>query len=110
MAKSFKDSVVLTQNSSGVSLKRLRRPEGYIFDTQHCSISATSLCTAKVIRSYFINGTLPEIDAVCQVESSIFEDELALGIEANDEDGLLLAASRILQEKYPISLARFGRL
>lgn len=43
--------------------------------SQHCSVAASSLCTHKTVRSYFLNGTLPERDTVCQAESFIFADE-----------------------------------
>ncbi|EJC98014.1 alpha/beta-hydrolase [Fomitiporia mediterranea MF3/22] len=83
MSKSFKDSVVLTQNSSG-----------------HCSISAASLCTFKAIRKYFINGTLPEYGTVCETESSIF-GEKAFRLDAlNAEDRELIEASRMFQENF----------
>ncbi|KAI5122028.1 hypothetical protein M0805_008019 [Coniferiporia weirii] len=84
MSKGFKDSVVLTQNSSG-----------------HCSISATSLCTVRAIRAYFQDGTLPEAGTVCETESSIFGGGLSVNTNAlNEEDRRLLQASQMLQESY----------
>ncbi|THH28198.1 hypothetical protein EUX98_g5998 [Antrodiella citrinella] len=84
MSKGFKNSVVLTQESAG-----------------HCSISATSLCTAKAIRAYFRNGTLPQEGAVCDVQSSIFDDKLSLaGNALSVQDWELLQASRGLQQSY----------
>ncbi|KZT36575.1 hypothetical protein SISSUDRAFT_1049722 [Sistotremastrum suecicum HHB10207 ss-3] len=55
MSKGFKDAVVLTQNSSG-----------------HCSLAATSACTAKYIREYFRDGTLPPEGTVCEIEDHVF--------------------------------------
>ncbi|KAI5119053.1 hypothetical protein M0805_005919 [Coniferiporia weirii] len=95
VAKGFKDSVVLTQNSSG-----------------HCSISASSLCTLKTVRNYFIDGALPEKGTVCQVESSIFGTSQGLDartVEAlSAEDRALLEASRALQESYFVPMAGMG--
>ncbi|EJD44688.1 hypothetical protein AURDEDRAFT_103901 [Auricularia subglabra TFB-10046 SS5] len=55
MSKGFTDAVVLTQNSPG-----------------HCSLAAPSLCTAKYIRAYFREGTLPPPGTVCEVEGDVF--------------------------------------
>ncbi|KAH7103149.1 TAP-like protein-domain-containing protein [Auriculariales sp. MPI-PUGE-AT-0066] len=58
MAKGYEGAVTLTQNSGG-----------------HASIAAQSQCTHKYIREYFINGTLPSADTVCEIESEIFPAE-----------------------------------
>jgi hypothetical protein len=55
MATGFKDAVVLHQKSVG-----------------HCSLSAASLCTAKVVRNYFRHGIVPEAGMECEVESRMF--------------------------------------
>lgn len=55
ISKGFKDAVVLTQNSPG-----------------HCSLAATSVCTAKGIRDYFRTGRTPEPGTVCQAEDRMF--------------------------------------
>ncbi|KAF7791738.1 hypothetical protein EIP86_002762 [Pleurotus ostreatoroseus] len=55
MSKGYNNSVVLTQHSAG-----------------HCSLSATSACTARAVRAYFRDGKLPEPDTVCEVESEMF--------------------------------------
>ncbi|EPT01002.1 hypothetical protein FOMPIDRAFT_15813, partial [Fomitopsis schrenkii] len=34
----------------------------------HCSLAAPSLCTAKYVREYFEDGTLPEEGTVCEVD------------------------------------------
>jgi len=56
VASGFPSSVVLTQNSGG-----------------HCSISSPSVCTSKHIRSYFVDGKLPEKDTVCEVSEPVFK-------------------------------------
>jgi len=84
MAKGFKDSVVLTQNSPG-----------------HCSSSATSLCTSKAVRAYFRNGTMPDPGTVCEVESSIFGESVPSDFASlGEEDIELLNASKQLQMDY----------
>ncbi|KAI5119054.1 hypothetical protein M0805_005920 [Coniferiporia weirii] len=92
VAKGFKGSVVLTQNSSG-----------------HCSISASSLCTLKAVRGYLIDGILPAEGTVCQVESSIFGTSQGLDSRTAEtlsaEDRALLEASRALQESYFVPMA-----
>jgi hypothetical protein len=55
MALGFKDAAVLEQKSLG-----------------HCSLSAASLCTAKVVRNYFRRGVVPKPGAECEIESSLF--------------------------------------
>ncbi|TCD60883.1 hypothetical protein EIP91_009374 [Steccherinum ochraceum] len=82
MSRGFKNSVLLTQNSGG-----------------HCTLAATSKCTARAIRAYFQNGTLPKEGTVCEIESSIFADELSVtGLE--DPDWELMRASHELQQSY----------
>ncbi|TCD64930.1 hypothetical protein EIP91_003427 [Steccherinum ochraceum] len=82
MSKFFKNSTVLTQNSGG-----------------HCSIAATSQCTFSAIRAYFQNGTLPEEGTVCDIQSTIFGDEVGVSGLANP-DWELLRAARELQQNY----------
>ncbi|TVY41362.1 Tripeptidyl aminopeptidase [Lachnellula subtilissima] len=55
-AKGFPGSVILVQNGYG-----------------HTSLSAPSKCTAKIIRAYFQNGTLPAPDTVCEPDLTPFE-------------------------------------
>ncbi|RPD54765.1 alpha/beta-hydrolase [Lentinus tigrinus ALCF2SS1-7] len=70
----------------------------------HCSLSSPSLCTAKHVRRYFEEGTLPEEGTICDA------DELPLvgkrdtkGLHAlRSEDALLLEASRGLAEDLPV--------
>ncbi|CCM02026.1 uncharacterized protein FIBRA_04102 [Fibroporia radiculosa] len=73
----------------------------------HCSLSAPSLCTAKYIREYFINGTLPEEGTICEVDELPFvgpfggETDKLMGV--SDEDKSLLDALRGLAKTAPIS-------
>lgn len=53
--KRYKQSALLVQNSYG-----------------HCTIKSPSLCTAKNVRAYFVNGTVPEEGTVCEVEELPF--------------------------------------
>jgi hypothetical protein len=57
MHKLFPNSGLLVQNGEG-----------------HCSLAEPSLCSAKVIRNYFRNGTLPsgEDGAYCEVDEIPF--------------------------------------
>ncbi|KAF7550422.1 hypothetical protein G7046_g8019 [Stylonectria norvegica] len=52
----FPSSVVLKQNSYG-----------------HCSLAAASTCTARHIRAYFQNGTLPPDGTECEPDYKLFE-------------------------------------
>ncbi|KAF7308918.1 Abhydrolase-4 domain-containing protein [Mycena kentingensis (nom. inval.)] len=54
-SKGLNGSVVLTQDSIG-----------------HTSISGASVCTAKYVREYFFNGSLPPVDTVCPVVTPLF--------------------------------------
>ncbi|KAK1222191.1 hypothetical protein PQX77_014975 [Marasmius sp. AFHP31] len=56
VSSTFPGSVVLTQDSPG-----------------HGSVNAPSVCTAKAIRAYFINGTLPEEGTICPMDGSPFD-------------------------------------
>jgi len=84
MSHGFQGSVVLTQNSPG-----------------HGSVAATSLCTAKHVREYFRAGTLPPNGTVCEVESSVFGNDLSVDVQTlNVQDRELLMASRGMQQNY----------
>ncbi|CCL98563.1 uncharacterized protein FIBRA_00563 [Fibroporia radiculosa] len=73
----------------------------------HCSRSAPSLCTAKYVREYFVNGTLPEEETVCEVDELPFVGPAAEGWEKlsrySDEDRSLMEALRGLAVSVPIS-------
>lgn len=70
----------------------------------HCSLAAPSLCTAKHVRAYMINGTLPKDGTECEVDELPFvgsvRDVRALSVE----DAELLEAMRGLSAIVP----RFG--
>ncbi|KAK7047826.1 hypothetical protein VNI00_006154 [Paramarasmius palmivorus] len=55
VSQGFPGSVVLTQDSAG-----------------HSSLAAPSVCTTNAVRTYFINGTLPEPGTVCPVIGTPF--------------------------------------
>ncbi|KAI0645976.1 alpha/beta-hydrolase [Trametes meyenii] len=84
----FGGSALLVQNSVG-----------------HCSLSAPSLCTAKHVRAYFENGTLPEPGTVCEVEELPFVGSVQSMREMSVEDAGLLESLKGLTETVP----RFGR-
>jgi hypothetical protein len=74
MAGGFKGAVVLHQKSVG-----------------HCSLSAASLCTAKVVRNYFRRGIVPEAGMECEVESRMFGEPVKT-LDLNHEDQQLVDA------------------
>ncbi|KAF7331529.1 Abhydrolase-4 domain-containing protein [Mycena kentingensis (nom. inval.)] len=76
MSKGFAGSVVLTQDSAG-----------------HCSLSAPSTCTAKIIRAYFLEGKLPEPGTVCDIDRPVFP--VAAGYKPNTDGERLQAAFRV---------------
>lgn len=76
----FPGSVVLVQKSYG-----------------HCSLAAPSTCSAKVIKAYFQNGTLPRPDTYCDQDYELFEDPPA--IQASGEDSQLALAVQELSRE-----------
>ncbi|KAL0059023.1 hypothetical protein AAF712_014261 [Marasmius tenuissimus] len=60
VSQQFPGSVVLEQNSPG-----------------HASVTAPSVCTTKVVREYFVNGTLPEQGTICPMDGTLFDDPSA---------------------------------
>ncbi|ESK91344.1 alpha beta hydrolase fold family [Moniliophthora roreri MCA 2997] len=68
VSKGFPNSVVLSQDSAG-----------------HCSVSAPSLCTARIVRDYFVNGTLPEPDTWCPIIGTPFSDTMPGLIYQSDD-------------------------
>ncbi|GJE90051.1 alpha/beta hydrolase [Phanerochaete sordida] len=91
MSRGFNNSVVLHQDSAG-----------------HCSLSATSLCTAKAVREYFREGKLPQPGTVCSVESTIFPSysEAQSGQALRGEDRAVMKAWREIRES--LEVPRFG--
>ncbi|CAM1505419.1 Fc.00g110560.m01.CDS01 [Cosmosporella sp. VM-42] len=76
----FPSSVVLKQNSYG-----------------HCSLAAASTCTAKYIRTYFQNGTLPESGTECEPDYELFQLPDAKE-EIQQMDDLAAAVYRLANE------------
>lgn len=115
----FTGSVVLQQNSTGVSgISPLIYSSGVLtLDClnliQHTSISGFSTCTALAIRAYFENGTLPAPGTVCQPDTQIFQSPgnssadggvtvnlRSLDIQRNGESPLQDAARAISRSDY----------
>lgn len=109
VSEDFKDSsVLLTQNSAGVSI-----PSAHVYDDrliiapQHCSTVATSACTAKAIRSYFRDGVLPKPGTVCEIETKIFGNNASsLADSLSGEEQALVENWRQLSESF--SVPHFG--
>ncbi|PWY70874.1 hypothetical protein BO94DRAFT_590186 [Aspergillus sclerotioniger CBS 115572] len=57
LTATFEGSVLLEQNGYG-----------------HTTLSMPSLCTAKAIRAYFTNGTLPANGTICQTDVPLFTE------------------------------------
>ncbi|KAI0661310.1 alpha/beta-hydrolase [Cubamyces menziesii] len=68
----------------------------------HCSLSAPSLCTAKHVRAYMMNGTLPEPGTVCEADELPFVGSVANVRAMSQEDAELLEAMRGLSEVVPM--------
>ncbi|KAI0749442.1 alpha/beta-hydrolase [Daedaleopsis nitida] len=67
----------------------------------HCSVSSPSLCTAKHIRAYFVDGTLPEEGATCGVDELPFVGKTGDVRALSSEDEELLEAMRDLADWVP---------
>ncbi|KAK8039889.1 hypothetical protein PG993_008300 [Apiospora rasikravindrae] len=75
----FPGSVVLVQRSYG-----------------HASVAAPSTCSARAIRAYFQNGTLPAPDTYCDPDFGLFEDPpTPVRVEDDETDGLAFAVSTL---------------
>lgn len=85
MAKGFLGAKVLHQKSAG-----------------HCSLAAASLCTARVVRDYFRNGTLPEEGKECEVESRMFGGpvDAEATSQLGEEDEVLMRAMKELSQNW----------
>ncbi|KAI0369639.1 alpha/beta-hydrolase [Pilatotrama ljubarskyi] len=68
----------------------------------HCSIAAPSLCTAKYIRAYMVNGTLPPPGTVCEVDELPFVGAVQNARAMSAEDAELLEALRALAMDLPL--------
>lgn len=67
----------------------------------HCTVASPSLCTAKAVRAYFVNGTLPEPGTVCEPEELPFVGKGAELKTLSREDAELLEALEALKEAIP---------
>jgi hypothetical protein len=89
MSKRFPGSVVLQQNSEGVS-----RPQASMFlsrrkalmSPQHVCISSPSVCTYGHVRNYFQTSDLPAAGTVCQPDQLPFGHMTASGDDLSGED------------------------
>lgn len=67
----------------------------------HCTVSSPSLCTAKAVRAYFVNGTLPETGTVCEPEELPFVGKGDRLKSLSKEDAELLEALDALKVAIP---------
>jgi pimeloyl-ACP methyl ester carboxylesterase len=75
MSRKFPGSVVLLQDSEGVSFAgRYTEVTDSLQISQHCSYSSDSDCTDRFIRRYFQLGLLPEPGFVCQPNRRPFQE------------------------------------
>jgi hypothetical protein len=59
---------------------------------QHTSLSAPSLCTAKHVRAYFQDGTVPTNGTVCEADIAPFQATSRIFENIESEDQELRAA------------------
>ncbi|KAE8423520.1 TAP-like protein-domain-containing protein [Aspergillus pseudocaelatus] len=87
LSATMEGSVLLEQNGYG-----------------HTTLSVPSLCTAKVVRAFFSNGTLPAEGTICQVDvplftnltySDVWPKNFKRGVESGDDARLLKALMSI---------------
>lgn len=70
MSHAFINSVVLVQQSAGVSL-----------------LFVVSLCTDKLVRAYFRDVMFPEKGTMCKIEDQTFRNvTMKVALSLNDED------------------------
>ncbi|KAH9859135.1 alpha/beta-hydrolase [Lenzites betulinus] len=72
----------------------------------HCSLSAPSLCTAKHIQAYMVNGTLPSPGTVCEVDELPFVGSVQDVRALSAEDSELLETLKGLTAEVPMLGAR----
>lgn len=68
----------------------------------HCSMSSPSLCTARHIRDYFVNGSLPKEGTLCEVDELPFVGAVKDVRTLSSEDQELLDAIKGLQAVVPM--------
>ncbi|KAI0762145.1 alpha/beta-hydrolase [Trametes elegans] len=73
----------------------------------HCSLAAPSLCTAKHVRAYMVNGTLPEAGTECDVDELPFVGAVKDVRAMSTEDAELLEAMRGLSAHVPMFGAQY---
>ncbi|PVH82334.1 alpha/beta-hydrolase [Cadophora sp. DSE1049] len=120
-AEGFPGSVVMIQNSYGVSslfpnshlilpffllpsarfsLHSDPQRSNQADTTEHTTLSCPSRCTARTIRSYFQNGTLPSNGTICPADLVPFEpwklDSVSASLSSGSEDERLDFALREL--------------
>jgi hypothetical protein len=52
----------------------------------HCTTSAPSICTAKYLREYFVNGTLPAEGTICKADAVPFERTTVSASSVEDQE------------------------
>ncbi|KAI0630076.1 alpha/beta-hydrolase [Trametes polyzona] len=67
----------------------------------HCSLAAPSLCTAKHVRAYMVNGTIPEPGTECEVDELPFVGSVNNVHALSAEDAELLEALKGLSSVVP---------
>lgn len=88
----FNNSIMLQQDSGG-----------------HCSIAATSFCTAKAIRDYFRDGTLPKNGTVCGISNGIFPRAPAdMVVPLSAEDQVVMHAWADIRDSFDVPLLSVG--
>ena len=109
MSAGFAGSVVLQQNSTGVSF--VSSSSSYRVDgttIQHTSLSGFGTCTALVMREYLTNLTLPEPGTICQPNAGIWDSPTN-----STTNSTLLARSVDIESREPLSfdeaVKAFGR-
>ncbi|KAL1303080.1 hypothetical protein AAFC00_006524 [Neodothiora populina] len=83
MAENYRGSSLLVQDSEG-----------------HTSWSSPSLCTAKVARTYFQTGVVPEVGTVCDVLRRPFQEGVDVAAYEGDDDKVLVRALEVMQKTY----------
>ena len=91
--KLLPDSRLVIQDGAGVRppFLPLASPTAYPA-SQHCSLALVSLCVGKVVREYFIDGTLPENGKVCPITEVLFPEPQVSILEGESDDGRLWGA------------------
>ncbi|KAF8579923.1 alpha/beta-hydrolase [Ramaria rubella] len=89
----------VTPLSSGEAIRKLLGNSSRLAIRQgpgHCSFSLLSLCTAKITRDYFKDGTLPEEGHICPLDETPFPDPESASI-FSAEDTILLEHMQIVR-------------